>query len=140
MDLAPSQYANRLARNPVKHEEQHLLFRSFASTSFFENDKYSELSNNFPMKGFNTEASSSFMLDKLWLKTISEVIYEIENLKLIVVVMNVLSLIFDNKQALIETSKILKIIMTISITIFRRLIGTVLGNLNTLAFVSIKKQ
>lgn len=59
-------------------------------------------------------ASSYSILDKLRLKTESEVIYKIEDLKKIVSVMNVLPFVFDNNihQFFIKTSKIITIIVT----------------------------
>nr|CAH7738482.1 unnamed protein product [Callosobruchus chinensis] len=94
-------------------------FRGHLQAAYlFNKDKYSEFAKKFPVTVLNEVASFYPMLSKSRLKTELEIIYSREDLKEIVGAMNLLSFILENNlnETFIETSKILKIIVTTPMT------------------------
>nr|CAH7742391.1 unnamed protein product [Callosobruchus chinensis] len=94
-------------------------FRGHLQAAYLLNkDKYSEFAKKFPVTVLNEVASFYPMLSKSRLKTELEIIYSREDLKEIVGAMNLLSFILENNlnETFIETSKILKIIVTTPMT------------------------
>nr|CAH7765288.1 unnamed protein product [Callosobruchus chinensis] len=94
-------------------------FRGHLQAAYlFNKDKYSEFAKKFPVTVLNEVASFYPMLSKSRLKTELEIIYSRKDLKEIVGAMNLLSFILENNlnETFIETSKILKIIVTTPMT------------------------
>ncbi|KAK9753079.1 hAT family C-terminal dimerization region [Popillia japonica] len=126
------------------------------AADLFNKDKYSEFSKIFPVTVLNDVCSFYPMLSKSRLRTELEVIYSREDLKEIVGAMNLLLFIMENNlsETFIETSKILKIIVTTPMTTAEaertfstlKYIKTFLRNtmlddrLNALAMMSINRN